>query len=266
MIILEILGVILLAFILLNVILYFVEPSLIAITFSLVLRIFKKNPPIVNVDEFFPQHKILKDNWKVIQEELIEVLKNENDIPKFHEVDKIQRFISDKDKSAWRVFMFKAYDNWQDANCAKAPKTTALLKQVPGITTAMFSIIGPRKHIPPHNGFYKGVWRYHLGLIIPKEGECYIIDGGQRYDWKEGEDVLFDDTFQHAVWNKTNETRVVLFCDVFRTDLPKIFQPMNRWVYGLREKSKRLKNVLKNAEVQVDLDPEEIEKPLAKQA
>ena len=102
--------------------------------------------------------------------------------------------------------------------------------------------------------------------MIPKEGECYIIDGGQRYDWKEGEDVLFDDTFQHAVWNKTNETRVVLFCDVFRNDLPKIFQPINRWVYGLRERSNRLKKVLKNAEVQVDLDPEEFEKPLAKQA
>ena len=152
--------------------------------------------------------------------------------------------------------MFKAYDNWQESNCAKAPKTTELLKQIPGITTAMFSILGPQKHIPPHNGFYKGVYRYHLGLIIPKEGECYIVNGGQRYDWKEGEDVLFDDTFKHAVWNKTDETRVVLFCDVFRTDLPKIFQSMNRWVYGLREKSQRLKKVLKNAEVQVDLKPQ----------
>ena len=256
MIILQVIGAIIGLFLLLNIILYFLEPSLIAITFSLVLRLFFKNPPMVDVDKHFEGHKLLKDNWKVIQEELIEVLRNENDIPKFHEVDKIQRFISDKDKSAWRVFMFKAYDNWQEANCAKAPKTTELMKKIPGITTAMFSILGPNKHIPPHNGFYKGVYRYHLGLIIPKEGECYIVNGGQRYDWVEGEDVLFDDTYKHAVWNKTEETRVVLFCDIFRTDLPKIFQPLNRWVYGLREKSQRLKNVLKNAEVQVDLKPE----------
>ena len=256
MIILQVIGAIIGLFLLLNIILYFLEPSLIAITFSLVLRLFFKNPPMVDVDKHFEGHKLLKDNWKVIQEELIEVLRNENDIPKFHEVDKIQRFISDKDKSAWRVFMFKAYDNWQEANCAKAPKTTELMKKIPGITTAMFSILGPNKHIPPHNGFYKGVYRYHLGLIIPKEGECYIVNGGKRYDWVEGEDVLFDDTYKHAVWNKTEETRVVLFCDIFRTDLPKIFQPLNRWVYGLREKSQRLKNVLKNAEVQVDLKPE----------
>ena len=255
MLILEIIGIIILAFLLLNVILYFLEPSLIAITFSLVLRLFFRNPPMVDMEKHFKGHQLLKDNWKVIQEELMEVLRDEQNIPKFHEVDKIQRFINDGDKSPWRVFMFKAYDNWQEKNCAKAPKTTALFKQIPEITTAMFSILGPQKHIPPHNGFYKGVYRYHLGLVIPKEGECYIINGGQRYDWKEGEGVLFDDTFKHAVWNKTEETRVVLFCDVFRTDLPKIFQPMNRWVYGLREKSQRLQSVLKNAEVQVDLKP-----------
>ena len=108
-----------------------------------------------------------------IKNELIEVLKDEKSIPKFHEVDKIQRFINDGDKSPWRVFMFKAYDNWQENNCSKAPETTALLKQIPGITTAMFSILGPYKHIPPHNGFYKGVYRYHLGLIIPREEVLY---------------------------------------------------------------------------------------------
>ncbi len=256
MIILEILAIFLGCFFLFNLILYFVEPSLIAITFSLVLRLFYKNPPMVDLEKHFSKHQLLKDNWRTIQEELIELLKNENDIPKFHEVDKIQKFIANKDQAAWRVFMFKAYGNWQEGNCNKAPKTTSLLKEIPGITTAMFSILGPQKHIPPHNGFYKGVYRYHLGLIIPKLGECYIINGGHRYDWKEGEDILFDDTYKHAVWNKTEETRVVLFCDIFRNDLPKIFQPINRWVYGLREKSQRLKNVLKNAEVQVDLKKE----------
>ncbi|OEJ99642.1 aspartyl/asparaginyl beta-hydroxylase domain-containing protein [Roseivirga misakiensis] len=256
MIVLEVLGWVLASFILLNVVLYFVEPSLIAISFSLILRLFFKNPPIVDVDEHFKGHQLLKDNWEVIRDELLEVLKDESSIPKFHEIDKIQRFIADGDKAAWRIFMFMGYNNWQEANCARAPKTTALLKQLPDITTAMFSILSPYKHIPPHNGFYKGVYRYHLGLVIPKNGECYIVNGGERYDWQEGEDILFDDTYKHAVWNKTDETRVVLFCDVFRTDLPKFFQPINRWVYGLRERSGRLKKVIKNAEVQVDLKPE----------
>lgn len=244
------LGVILL-FILL---LYLIEPSLLAIPFSLFLNLFFKNKPFVDVDRYFPAHQKIKENWQTIQEELKGVLERQNNIPKFHEIDSIQKYISAKDDVPWRIFMFKAYDNWMESNCEQAPKTAEILKSVPGITTAMFSIIGPKKHIPPHRGFYKGVWRYHLGLIVPKEGECYIIDGGEKYSWKEGEDVLFDDTFTHEVWNKSEETRVVLFCDVYREDLPSIFKPLNRWVYQQRVKSERLKKAVKNSEVPKDID------------
>lgn len=241
-------GVLLLVFTL-----YLIEPSLVAIPFSFLLKVSLKNPPFVNVESNFPRAKLLEENWEVIREELHEVLKNEKNIPKFHEIDKIQRFISAQDEVPWRVFMFKAYDNWMEANCNQAPKTTELLKSIPEITTAMFSILGPNKHIPPHYGFYKGVYRYHLGLIIPKEGDCYLIDGGKEYRWKEGESVLFDDTYKHEVWNKTDATRVVLFCDVYRDDLPIYFKPINKWVYGLREKSERLRKAIAKAEVPRDI-------------
>jgi beta-hydroxylase len=256
MLILQILLIVLGALAAICLLLYIIEPSLLALPFSFVLRLFFKNDPIVPMDDFFPESKVLRDNVQVIQEELMEVLKNQSNIPKFHEIDKIQKYISATDDVAWRVFMFKAYDNWMVENCEMAPKTTELLKQIPGITTAMFSIIGPRKHIPPHNGFYKGGWRYHLALVVPKEGECYIINGGNRYDWKTGEDVLFDDTFRHEVWNKSNETRVVLFCDVYRDDLPGLFKPLNRWVYKQRVKSERLRKAVKKAEVMKDIPAE----------
>jgi len=253
MIILEILGYIILFKVVLFGLIYLIEPSLLAIPFSLFLMAFFKNKPIVKVDEYFPEHKLLKQNWETIRDELLHVLEHQENIPKFHEIDGIQKYISAKDDVPWRTFIFKAYDNWMDSNCEQAPKTTELLKQIPGITTAMFSILGPKKHIPQHRGFYKGVWRYHLGLVIPKEGECYILNGGEKYSWKEGEDVLFDDTFNHQVWNKTDETRVVLFCDVFREDLPAWFKPINRWVFKKRVESNRLKNAVKRAEVPQDI-------------
>lgn len=258
MIALSIVGWILLGIVVFCILLYIIEPSLLAIPFSLFLTLFFKNKPIVDVAEFFPNHILLKNNYESIKGELLNVLQNQKSIPKFHEIDKIQKFISAKDEVAWRVFMFKAYDNWMEENCQQAPKTTALLQQIPEITTAMFSIIGPRKHIPPHNGFYKGVWRYHLGLIIPQEGDCYIVNGGIKHYWKKGEDVLFDDTFKHEVWNKTEETRVVLFCDVFRDDLPDVFKPLNRWVYKQRVKSRRLQKAVKNAEVQRNITDKEM--------
>jgi aspartyl/asparaginyl beta-hydroxylase (cupin superfamily) len=249
MIILHVLAIVLLALVLFIGVIYLIEPSLLAIPFSFFMSLFLKNKPFVDCNTHFPKHQLLQENWETIRDELLLILQNEEGIPKFHEIDKIQKYISARDDVPWRTFMFKAYDNWMASNCALAPKTTALLKEIPEITTAMFSILSPRKHIPPHRGFYKGVWRYHLGLIIPQNGDCFIVNGGQQYHWKPGEDVLFDDTFNHQVWNKSDELRVVLFCDVYRNDLPGIFKPLNRWVFKERVKSKRLKRAVKNAEV-----------------
>lgn len=233
--------------------LYLIEPSLLALPYTFALKVFMKNPAYLELDKYFPEHKILAENWTTIQAEVFGILKNIENVPKFEQIDKIQANISAKDPVPWRVFMLKAYENWMEANCAQAPKTTELLRQIPGITSAMFSIVGPRKHIPPHIGFYKGVFRYHLGLIVPKSGPCYIIVDDKKYQWKEGEDVLFDDTYTHSVYNESDETRVILFCDVYRNDLPGIFQYLNRVVFKMREKSKRLKRAVRNAEVQRDL-------------
>ena len=81
----------------------------------------------------------------------------------------------------------------------------------------MISILSPRKHILDHRGPYKGVLRYHLGLIVPEDAEaCRIRVGDDFRHWEEGRSMIFDDTFNHEVWNDTDETRVVLFVDVMR--------------------------------------------------
>jgi beta-hydroxylase len=104
-----------------------------------------------------------------------------------------------------------------DANCARCPRTTALLGQIPGLVTAFFSILSPHKRIPPHRGPYRGVVRCHLGLIIPDPPEsCGISVGGQVRHWHEGETMFFDDGYEHSAWNDTGETRAVLFLDVIR--------------------------------------------------
>jgi hypothetical protein len=80
-------------------------------------------------------------------------------IPQFHEVDRLQRFISARDNVAWRTFFFKGFNRWLPQNCARAPRTTELLRRLPLISTALFSIIDGGKHIPPHVGFFKSVLR-----------------------------------------------------------------------------------------------------------
>ena len=87
----------------------------------------------------------------------------------------------------------------------RCPETTRLVESVPGMETAMFSILSPGKHIPPHHGPYKGVLRYHLGLLVPEpEDQLGISVGGQVAHWSEGESLVFDDTFEHSAWNDTD--------------------------------------------------------------
>ena len=83
--------------------------------------------------------------------------------------------------------------------------------------TAFFSILSPHKHIPAHKGLFKGFIRSHLGLIIPGQAnDCVMRIENEQINWKEGKVVVFDDTFEHEVWNNTDETRVILLIDVIR--------------------------------------------------
>ncbi len=109
----------------------------------------------------------------------------------------------------WGIKAFK--------NCKRCPETTKVLKQIPGMKTAMFSIFAPHKRLPEHRGAYKGVLRLHLGLLIPEPAEqCGIRVGTETRHWAEGKAMIFDDCFPHEAWNETDGRRVVLFVDVVR--------------------------------------------------
>jgi len=103
-----------------------------------------------------------------------------------------------------------------------------VLRAVPGLTTAFFSILGPGKHLPPHHGPYRGVLRHHLAVIIPEPASsCGIRVGSQVRHWQQGRSLVFDDTYEHEAWNDTDTDtdRVVLFLDITRPLRP----PMN-WI------------------------------------
>lgn len=234
------------------VLLYFIEPFLLALLYSGILRLFIKNPPFVDVEKEFPEGRILMENWNIIREELDGIMKNIDKIPLFHQVDGLQKGISAKDGIPWKTFIIKGFDKWLPHNAGKVPETTELIKKLPRVKLAMFSVIEGGKHIPAHFGFFKSVLRYHLAMIIP-EGECYIEVGVQRYYWKEGEQVLFDDTYRHEVWNNTKERRVVLFLDVLR-DLPGPVNKANDFLFTILQKSKKLKEAANRAEVVLDVD------------
>jgi aspartyl/asparaginyl beta-hydroxylase (cupin superfamily) len=169
---------------------------------------------------FFPLERFhwvkhIEDNWMVIREEAERLLDDRDGLANFQDISKDQIEITDDDR--WKTFFLYGYGFEAKLGIEMCPRTAALMREIPGMKTAMISILSPRKHILDHRGPYKGVLRYHLGLIVPKDAEsCRIRVGDDIRHWEEGKSMIFDDTFNHEVWNDTDETRVVLFVDIMR--------------------------------------------------
>jgi ornithine lipid ester-linked acyl 2-hydroxylase len=165
--------------------------------------------------ERFPWVAEVERNWTVIRDELLAVLEDREALPNFQDISKDQIEITDDDN--WKTFFLYGYGFQAKLGVEMCPRSAALMRQIPGMTTAMFSILSPHKHILDHRGPYKGVLRYHLGLIVPRDAQaCRIRVGDDIRHWEEGKSLIFDDTYNHEVWNDTDETRVVLFVDVLR--------------------------------------------------
>ncbi len=165
--------------------------------------------------ERFPWVEHIEDNWTVIRAEAERLLEDHAELANFQDISKDQIEITDDDR--WKTFFLYGYGFEAKLGVEMCPRTAALMREIPGMKTAMISILSPRKHILDHRGPYKGVLRYHLGLIVPEDAEaCRIRVGDDVRHWEEGKSLIFDDTFNHEVWNGTDETRVVLFVDVLR--------------------------------------------------
>lgn len=172
------------------------------------------NPAFFSPDTF-PWSRRLEYRWRRIRCELDQVLRDRARLPRFQDISEDQARISQDDR--WKTFFLYGYGYKMPENCQRCPETTRLIEEVPGMTTAFFSILGPGKHIPAHRGPYKGVIRYHLALKVPEpRGHCRIRVGDAYACWAEGESLIFDDTYDHEVWNDTDGERVVLFMDVLR--------------------------------------------------
>ena len=123
------------------------------------------NPPVYD-NTVFPWAAEIERDWHVIRAELDRVLTRRDELPGFHEIAADVRSIStDRD---WKTFLICAYGLKSEQAIRACPQTWRILQGIPGLKTAMFSILEPGKHLPAHRGPYNGVLRFHLGLIVPE--------------------------------------------------------------------------------------------------
>lgn len=160
----------------------------------------------------FPWAAEIEGEWKAIRRELDQVLKRRKELPNIQDISLDASSITTD--SGWRIFLLTAYGIESKPNIDVCPETWRIVKKIPGLKTAMFSVFEPGKRVPAHRGPYNGVLRLHLGLLVPEPvTRLGIRVGTEVRSWKEGSALIFDDAYEHEAWNETDRPRVVLFVD-----------------------------------------------------
>lgn len=171
-----------------------------------------ENQPFLSMSHF-PELQVLRDNWQVFREEGLNLF----------DEGYIRQAASDNDlafhsffRTGWKRFYLKWYDEPQASAKVLCPRSVELVDKLPGINAAMFAMLPAGARLGKHRDPFAGSLRYHLGLVTPNSDDCAIYVDGQKYSWRDGQDVMFDETFIHWAENKTDQDRMILFCDFER--------------------------------------------------
>ncbi|XP_053915491.1 aspartyl/asparaginyl beta-hydroxylase isoform X2 [Cuculus canorus] len=160
--------------------------------------------------------KSLEKNWKLIRDEGLAVMDKERSL--FLPEDENLR-----EKGDWSQFTLWQQGRKNEKACKSVPKTCTLLERFPEATGCRrgqikYSIMHPGTHVWPHTGPTNCRIRMHLGLVIPKEG-CRIRCAQENRTWEEGKVLIFDDSFEHEVWQDAENYRLIFIVDVWHPEL-----------------------------------------------
>lgn len=166
----------------------------------------------------FPELNLLRDNWQAIRDEGMELVRqNYFDATKrpgthgYYDVG-FRTFF----KYGWSRFYLKWYGYTHDSAKRLCPKTVELLAKVPAMRGAMFAYLPAGGQLTRHADPVAVSLRYHLGLETPNSDQCFINVDGKTLSWRDGEVIMFDETYLHFVRNETQSHRLILMCDVKR--------------------------------------------------
>lgn len=168
----------------------------------------------------------LESATSIIREELEAALAADQGLQPYVQVDAgvdPQQWNTLNGSRAWSALHLSKGGTPVAENRARCPKTARVLDslplpQVPGhAPEALFSILQPGTHIPPHFGLANYKLVAHLPLVVPPD--CAIRVGNETRSWTEGECLVFDDSFQHEAWNRSSARRAVLIIDIWHPDL-----------------------------------------------
>ena len=194
---------------------------------NVLMYAFSRTPRSVYIDlKDFPEMAPLQEHWQTIRDEALR-LNDEGYIRAAAGYTDIG--FNSFFRTGWKRFYLTWYGRDLASAEALCPKTVALLKGIGSVKAAMFASLPPGATLVRHRDPYAGSLRYHLGLQTPNDPGCYIDVDGQRYHWRDGEAVMFDETYIHHAANTTDQPRVILFCDIERPLHTVLLRQFNRF-------------------------------------
>lgn len=175
-----------------------------------------------------PWARKLDDAYDAIRAEALAVLRQEEGLENFLSFKPGQSkagYLGGEGRNpSWDAFFFFRHGQRNAANHATCPATSAVLDSIELCEVAgqapeiCFSVLQPGTHIMPHHGVTNTRLVMHLPLLVPP-GCALNVHGGGEHVWKERALMMFDDTFKHEAWNKSDQTRVILLMDCWNPHL-----------------------------------------------
>lgn len=191
--------------------------------------------PGLRTYEFFPRSlfpwiQALEAQTDTIQDEFESLLKSNGRaaVPyiQYAEHLPLDQWVKLNHNPNWSALHLLKNGRQVEPAASSCPRTMAALcavdqPEVPHSSpNAMFSILSPGTHIPPHHGVSNTRLICHLPLVVPDN--CWFRVGAERRDWARGQAFVFDDTIEHEAMNASTQPRVVLIFDIWHPDLSKI--------------------------------------------
>lgn len=174
-----------------------------------------------------PWVRRLESSWAAIRDEFLEIHAQSAGVEsflKFSSQAQIPDYLAgNRGTPSWDAYFFYRHGVRNDDNCARCPRTAALLESLPLFRVPnfapeiCFSILTPGTHILPHRGDSNARVVVHLPLIVP-EG-CALRVAGEARAWQEGRVMAFDDTYEHEAWNDSDHPRAILLLDTWNPHL-----------------------------------------------
>jgi aspartyl/asparaginyl beta-hydroxylase (cupin superfamily) len=170
--------------------------------------------PILQTDSF-QWTESLTNSWQTIAQEAASILRYRDAVPPLKDLSPDHARIAGDGN--WRSFFLIGYGYEVPDNCRRAPVTAELVRRIPDLNSAFFSILEPGATIPRHRGVTRGLVTCHLGLIVPDIPEkCVMQVEDRELFWEAGSWLVFDDSCYHEVHNRSTQRRVILLVQVKR--------------------------------------------------